>query len=37
MDYCKELYDTITDGYLGSSVPKERIKTINGKDFWVND
>jgi len=37
MDYCKELYDTIIDGYLGSTVPEERIKTINGKDFWLND
>ena len=37
MDYCKNLYNTITNGVLGAAVPKERIKTINGKDFWAND
>lgn len=37
MDYCKELYETIKDGHLASNVPKQRTKTINGKDFWLND
>ena len=36
MDYCKNLYYTMPNGDLGAAVPKERIKTINGKDFWTN-